>query len=118
MNRLTKKEEIKELSTLKKHNVLMTDNDYKELKLGQLEDIEQELGIDLTTLLKALKNGFYAITDKEHNTIGFIKGGELYSRLCFDTKKIYTIGSNENYYFKNYGRTWALTRQELENEKN
>lgn len=41
--RLTKKEKIKELTTLKEHNVLMTDNDYKELKLGQLEDIEERL---------------------------------------------------------------------------
>ena len=28
-------------------------------KLGQLEDIEEELGIDLITLFKALKNGVY-----------------------------------------------------------
>ena len=28
-------------------------------KLGQLEDIEEELGIDLVTLFKALRNGFY-----------------------------------------------------------
>ena len=28
-------------------------------KLGQLEDIEKELGIDLITLFKALKNGIY-----------------------------------------------------------
>lgn len=51
MGRLTAKEKIKELSTLKKHNVLMTDNDYKELKLGQLENIEEELGIRLITFL-------------------------------------------------------------------
>ena len=28
-------------------------------KLGQLEDFEEELGIDLATLFKALRNGFY-----------------------------------------------------------
>ena len=28
-------------------------------KLSKIEDIEEELGIDLTTLFKALKNGIY-----------------------------------------------------------
>ena len=42
--RLTDKDKIKELATLQKNNVLMTDNNYKELKLGQLENIEEELG--------------------------------------------------------------------------
>ena len=41
--RLTDKNKIKELETLQKHNVLMTANDYKELKLGKLENIEEKL---------------------------------------------------------------------------
>lgn len=36
-------------------------------KLGELENLEQELGIDLITLLKVLKNGFYVANDK-YNT--------------------------------------------------
>ena len=56
--RLTEKDTVKELLTLKKNKVLMTNNDYKELKLGQLEDIEEKHNIssldDLENRLIAL----------------------------------------------------------------
>ena len=35
----------------------------QELKLGQLEDIEEELGIDLLTLFKALKEPVYVVVN-------------------------------------------------------
>ena len=47
----------------------VTDIRYMEIKLGQLEDIEEELGIDLITLIKALKNGIWL---KEDSNIRFI----------------------------------------------
>lgn len=40
-------------------------------KLGQLEDIESEIGIDLITLFKALKNGFYARREEDFSKIVF-----------------------------------------------
>lgn len=52
--RLTDKNKIKELETLQKHNVLMTDADYKELKLGQLEDILEKYNIDTNDELEVL----------------------------------------------------------------
>ena len=42
----------------------LTKGQMKELKLSQLEDIEDELGIDLITLYKALKNGIYIKNQK------------------------------------------------------
>lgn len=90
-------------------------------KLGQLEDIEEELGIDLTTLFKALKNGIYV--KEEHLPkipIRFIAPNEL----VFDTDYLYQLKFCRAYtklketcypfYFKDYGKTWALTREELE----
>lgn len=77
-------------------------------KLGQLEDIETELGVDLITLFKALKNGI-AIKDEplqnypcslNHNDIGWL----LFVR---------TDGVLGAYYLKDYGKTWALTKEEL-----
>ena len=53
--RLTNKNKIKELLSYQKNNVLMTDNEHKELKLGQLEDIEDELGISLVVYFKLFK---------------------------------------------------------------
>ena len=52
--RLTDKNKIKELATLQKNNVLMTDADYKELKLGQLEDILEKYNIDTNDELEVL----------------------------------------------------------------
>ena len=80
----------------------------KELK--RYKAIEKELGIDLTTLLKALKNGIYVKKTNNHITD---YAGELLSFQgdCF------VVGADYNtdvYYFKDYGKTWALTKEELE----
>ena len=97
------------------------DNELKALdKLGQLEDIEDELGIDLITLFKALKNGIYV--KEEHlpkSPIRFIVPDEL----VFDTEYLYQLKFCRAYtklretcypfYFKDYGKTWALTKEEL-----
>ena len=137
--RLTEKDKIKELETLQNNNVLMTNNEYKDLKLGQLENIEEELGIELITLLKALKNGcwirkgFYGTCYLEGKAI-FIPSEYLHLNL-YD---YYTERKNEDSYeesesqealclfdmyyedinniarVRDYGKTWALTKEELE----
>lgn len=136
--RLTDKNKIKELATLEKNKVLMTDADYKELKLGKLENIEEELGIDLITLFRALKNGcwirkgFYGTCYLEGKAI-FIPSEYLHLNL-YD---YYTERKNEDSYeesesqealclfdmyyedinniarVRDYGKTWALTEDEL-----
>lgn len=85
-------------------------------KLGQLEDIEDELGIDLITLFKALKNGCFA---KE--TFDYM--GKTQTQIIFTefTYLYYTddIGAyfihirTKDHYLKDYGKTWALTKEEL-----
>jgi len=79
-------------------------------KLGQLEDIEEELGIDLMTLFKAFKNGIWY---KD-------QGGVHYHKQPYDTLEeniAYFRRLFEKQYTKNYGRTWALTKEELKNEQ-
>lgn len=78
-------------------------------KLGQLEDIEDELGVDLEIFLKALENGFYRYRPTAINNV-----------ICFIAKpkvnmkqKCFTYGSYGKSYFKDYGKTWALTKEEL-----
>lgn len=115
--RLTDKNKIKELATLQKHEVVMTKNDYKELKLGQLEDVEEELGIDLTTLFKALKNGIKAKWENDEIVELTILGG---CQLCFNEKCFDLIDYNGKewfYYFKDYGKTWALDKNDLIKEE-
>lgn len=117
--RLTDKNKIKELETLQNNDVLMTDNEYKDLKLGQLENIEDELGIELIVLFKALKNGCFAketfdYMGRKQTQIIFTEFTQLYYADDFDDYLIHI--RTRDYYLKDYGKTWALTKEELEND--
>ena len=81
-------------------------------KLGQLEDIEEELGIDLITLFKVVnadkvfQSEFIGI--QEYEVWGMSKKGLLVvPSYCKYGECLETL------YFKYYGKTWALTMEEL-----
>jgi hypothetical protein len=95
----------------------MTDNDYKELKLGQLEDIEEELGIDLITLFNALKFGVYYFTNAGQLTRDYVWLMDNYMGVRTNGKLSYsfmTMFQKQTLLFNDYGKTWALTKEELE----
>lgn len=77
-------------------------------KLGKYEDIEEELGIDLAIFVKAILIGFYYKDVSSHNIpyIGFARGKRI--------DKNYFRVNNHPFYFKDYGKTWALNKEELE----
>ena len=80
-------------------------------KLEQLEDIEEELGIDLITLFNALESGIWYKDYKDDDKIKFTNRVEEVikcKQLLVPFK--YTIIVLK---FKDYGETWALTRKEL-----
>ena len=94
-------------------------------KIGQLEDIEEELGVDIYLYLR-MTTGTTVFT--KHEDLKDIKGYkqlkngileqmfEVYSynvrHKCFCFK---VLGATRPiYYLKDYGKTWALTREELE----
>ena len=88
-----------------------------ENKLRKYEAIEMDLGIPLEVLFKALKQVIYGLNREneiEHlytPRLYFVKDYECYCLregifLCEDDFKL-----------KDYGKTWALTREELENAK-
>ena len=66
-------------------------------KLGQLEDIEEELGIDLITLFKALKN-------EPHIAL----------RRAIGYWQLKDLAGDDDLRTQDYGKTWALTKEELE----
>lgn len=83
-------------------------------KLGQLEDIEDGLGIDLIIIFKALKNGFYY---KKESAIVHISKDDLLLRsgaIHFAGKGLIFAGLFLP--FKDYGKTWALTKEELKDD--
>ena len=86
-------------------------------KLGKLEDIEEELGVDLITLFKAVKNDFYfKYKDKiiSSNDYSFLTRanirGDWVLDIISDNLSLLTIK------LKDYGKTWALTKEKLEND--
>ena len=109
------------------HNYIVPDNVENIItkslnKLGQLEDIEEELGIDLITLFKALKNGVWYKTNTYHlgNKKQEIRFGfpKLCSQPLFESLYLKLDDEeSENISFGLYGKTWALTKGEL-NERN
>lgn len=101
-----------------KENGLYIDTDVVKdvyCKLKQLEDIEEdikeELGIDLITLSKVLKQKF--VFNKEK-----VKVDILSLFLDIEANKLYMYGYIKNtfedvrLYAKDYGKTWMLTKEE------
>ena len=92
-------------------------------KLGQLEDIEEELGMELKVYHK-LMNMLYCgkkypnilyVKDKDNIVqVGILEIDYCKKKIIFYKDKSY----NEDYVyaFIQYGKTFALTREELENE--
>lgn len=88
-------------------------------KLDKLENIEEKLGFDLIKFLKATINGIYIKEFKklyldynfEPTIYRFNNKGKYFERECED------MGARwiEKYYLKDYGKTWVLTKEELEN---
>ena len=85
-------------------------------KLGQYEDIEEELGCPLEVVFKALKNDFYfKYKDKIISSNDYlfqirtnIRGNWIFD-IISDNLSLLSIK------FKDYGKTWALTKEDLEN---
>ena len=77
-------------------------------KLKLLEDIEEELGVDLLTLFKALK-GIYIKPNNIYVGSPYLCFAENENReLEFQFKIVDTW-----YKVKDYGKTWALTSEKL-----
>ena len=104
MSRLTKNGKYGNYEPIKHSNLYPAID-----KLGQLEDIEQELGIDLITLFKALKNGVYFENDKKHHIVALDLGCSGNYRLSYEI----VDGLFESVYTEDYGKTWALNKEEL-----
>lgn len=99
-------------------------------KLGQLEDIEEKLCIDLLTLFKALHSEKIYFKKQEYRKgkisyfkrFNLVKGADNILRIIGEVIEQYTINNYGCEFgiildLKDYGKTWALTKEELENGK-
>lgn len=114
MNRLTKKNNIGYFPAYERE----TKENYYDLvhKLGVLEDIEEEIGIDLEILYKALKSE--SIWIQKHIGAGKFRIVEVNIRglnINKYTNEITIRDENNSLHILNgYGKMWSLDRKELE----
>ena len=73
------------------------------------KDIEKELGIDLITLFKAVKNGFYDNEENYYKPYDYLI--DLESSCLRENFEDYIKA--KTFRFEDYGKTWSLTREEL-----
>ena len=122
MKRITKKEGVitqidKDGNITKNDFIEVKDKDEAYKKLCQLEDIEQELGIDLITLFKALKYGVYYYTSQKQLTHDYVWLYDNYISVCLRDKLSYsflTCDEKQILSFKDYKTMWSLNREDLE----
>lgn len=91
------------------------DYDYLVEKLGKLEDIEEELGIDLYTLFK-VRQIYWRIRYMDTNEYSEVKKSDrIYLDLQNRDLKVYEeyddFGFSLN--LKDYGKTWSLDKSDL-----
>lgn len=85
-------------------------------KLHKILNIEEEIGIDLTILFSALKNGVYYFDEQGqliHDYVwlvnNYVSDG-IPDKLSFSFK---TFLRGKILLFASYGKTWALTKEKL-----
>ena len=122
MERLTKKEgvitQIDKDGNITKNNLIeVKDKDEAYKKLCQLEDIEEEIGIELTTLFKALKYGVYYYTSQNQLTHDYVWLYDNYVSASVRDKLSYsllTCFQKQILSFEDYGVTWSIYREALD----
>lgn len=83
-------------------------------KLGELEDIEEKIGISLEILFKAMEKGIYYVgRSSSEKEILFAEPNHV---TLEKHKGHYTIWVNHDTaeYFEDYGKTWSLGKKEIE----
>ena len=103
------------------HNgfIIFKDIDEAYRKLYVLEDIEEEIGIDLITLFKALKYGVYYYTSQNQLTHDYVWLYDNYVSASVRDKLSYsllTCFQKQILSFEDYGATWSIYRENLEDD--
>ena len=125
MNRLTKKAQfIRNLITGKEIKYISNESDQMCVdKLGALEDIQEELGIDLIKTIELCKqvNSKKVVYIKDEWGTYPIKILDILDDLDVEIFNHRLYSNSRGIYVSldlyDYGKTWALTKEELENDK-
>lgn len=122
MKRITKKEGVitqidKDGNIIKNDFIEVKDKDEAYKKLYELENFEDELGIELTTLFKALKYGVYYFTSQNQLTHDYVWLFNNHISVCDHEKLSYsllTCFKKQILSFEDYEKTWSIDGKALE----
>lgn len=120
MPRLVSKEKLEYAKLLVEKNGanLVEDSVLKNIKLGQLENIEEKIGCPLVVFFQIFKKGIWVKSDCTKNKIEHWHAQDIKvidAGWQWDICKIRTT-CNKYVGCFNYGKTWALTKEELAND--
>jgi hypothetical protein len=99
-----------ELEDIEEEYAIQDNNDLKQRlnSSDKYHELCDELGIDLVILFEALKNGVYVkLWELNTNT------PEIYSTRVTLNYPLLMVANSIGLAFKDYGKTWALTKEEL-----
>ena len=88
-------------------------------KLADLEDVEDELGIELHIMFKALKDGVWYYDENGQLLHDYVWLENNYVAAGTPDKLSFSIKTFLRWkilLFEDYGKTWASTKEELEND--
>lgn len=91
--------------------VIVEAKEYYDMRheLCEYHMLEQELGIGLLILAKAMMNGIYDIEESVKYDISFLRFADHFFQIEDKDGKYGKL-----LLYKDYGKTWALTREELQ----
>lgn len=124
MNRLAKKDLINTINhTMCSGSRLVGKKMFAQIitELCEYKTIEEELGIELTVLFSALKYGIYYFTSDGQLIHDYVSLTNNYINAGAHDKLSYsfmTFFERQILLFAGYGKNWALTKEELESNKN
>ena len=124
MNRLAKKDLISTINhTMCSGSRLVGKKMFAQIitELCEYKTIEEELGIDLITLFSALKYGVYYLASDGQLIHDYVSLTNNYIDVGAHDKLSYsfmTFLEKRTLLFTDYSKTWALTKEELEGNKN
>lgn len=113
MSRLTKKQLEYYKNTYDRYEGIEC-NEFEKIcdELIEYKGLEAELGIDLITLFKALKDGIIVVDDNyECHGLSKYRGQEIDLNIFLKRLEIKFVGC---WNLSDYGKTWDLSRNELE----
>ena len=88
-----------------------------EQEIQQYKNIEEKIGMSIATILDTLQNGYGIVVKNTQGIRRYTHQSKCYLTFGYDEYNgwyfTYKSAGMPQYFIKDYGKTWALTKEEL-----